>query len=74
MKKYYKHPEINTKNHFLVANTWSIEGSKGNEYSIEMHEKGFTCECLGFTYNGKCKHVKEVTDLITYEDYNIGVM
>ena len=64
--RYYKPKEINTKKHFLVGTVWPIEGSKNNTYSIEMHEKGFTCNCLGFTYNGKCKHTSQVvTELST---------
>jgi len=64
--RYYKPKEIITKKHFLVGTVWPIEGSKNNTYSIEMHEKGFTCDCLGFTYNGKCKHTSQVvTELST---------
>ena len=64
--RYYKPKEIITKKHFLVGTVWPIEGSKNNTYSIEMHEKGFTCNCLGFTYNGKCKHtIQVVTELST---------
>ena len=67
--RYYKSPEITTKNHFLVDTIWPVKGSKGNTYSVKMHEKGFTCECLGFTYNGKCKHTSQVTSLLTNETY-----
>ena len=64
--RYYKPKEIITKKHFLIGTVWPIEGSKNNTYSIEMHEKGFTCDCLGFTYNGKCKHTSQVvTELST---------
>ena len=64
--RYYKPKEIITKKHFLVGTVWPIEGSKNNTYSIEMHDKGFTCDCLGFTYNGKCKHTSQVvTELST---------
>ena len=49
--RYYKPKEIITKKHFLVNTIWPIEGSNGNEYSVEMHDKGFTCNCLGFTYS-----------------------
>ena len=70
MKRYYKSEEINTKNHFLVNTIWPVAGSKkGDEYRIEMHDKGFTCECKGFMYNSKCRHTKEVVKSITNE-YN----
>ena len=61
--RYYKPKEINTKKHFLVGTVWPIEGSKNNTYSIEMHDKGFTCDCLGF------KHTLHVTSLLIHEDY-----
>ena len=67
--RYYKPKEIVTKKHFLVGTVWPIEGSKNNTYSIEMHDKGFTCDCLGFTYNGKCKHTSHVTSLLIHENY-----
>jgi hypothetical protein len=67
--RYYKSRDIITKKHFLVDTIWPVKGSKGNEYSVKMHEKGFTCECLGFTYNGKCKHTTQVISSLTNEEY-----
>ena len=70
MKRYYKSEEINTKNHFPVNTIWPVAGSKkGDEYRIEMHDKGFTCECKGFMYNSKCRHTRQVVKSITNE-YN----
>lgn len=69
MTRYYKSKEINTKNHFLLNDIWLVEGSKGNEYSVEMHKKGFTCECLGFNFSGKCKHISHIEFLLTCENY-----
>jgi hypothetical protein len=68
-QKYYNHPAIVTKNHFLIDYTWLVDGSKGNKYSVEMHDKGFTCECLGFTYNTKCKHTSYIATLLTNENF-----
>ena len=70
--RYYKPKEIITKKHFLVGTVWPIEGSKNNTYSIEMHEKGFTCDCLGFTYNGKCKHTSQVVTELSTVLYTIS--
>ena len=67
--RYYKPSEIVTKKHFLVNTIWPIEGSNGNEYSVEMHDKGFTCDCQGFTYRSKCKHTIHVESLLTTDDY-----
>ena len=67
--KYYKSEDIETQNHFLVDSTWPVKGSKENEYDVKMHDKGFTCDCLGFTYNGKCKHITSIIFLLINEDY-----
>ena len=69
MIKYYKAEKISTKDHFLVGTVWPVEGSKNNTYSIEMHDKGFTCDCQGFTYRSKCKHTIHVESLLTTDDY-----
>ena len=68
--RYYKPKEIVTKKHFLVNTIWPVAGSKkGDEYNITMHDKGFTCECLGFTYNGKCRHTRQVVSMLSHEMY-----
>ena len=69
IKRYYKSKNIETQNHFLVDSTWPVKGSKENEYDVKMHDKGFTCDCLGFTYNGKCKHITSIIFLLTNEEY-----
>ena len=69
MIKYYKAEKINTKDHFLVGTVWPVDGSKNNTYSIEMHDKGFTCDCQGFTYRSKCKHTIHVTSSLVNENY-----
>jgi len=62
MSKYspriYASDIINTKNHWAVGVVWNREGSKG-VYSIEMQDKGFTCDCPAFK---KCKHIKSVEE------------
>lgn len=52
---------INTKHHWMVGIQWSVEGSKGNEYTIEMMEDGFVCDCPAFR---KCKHIDAVEQRI----------
>lgn len=39
---------------------WVIEGSKGNKYVVLQDELGYNCSCVGFKYNGKCKHIEQV--------------
>jgi hypothetical protein len=63
MAKYgprvYPSDIINTKKHWAVGTVWTALGSKGNEYNIEMQDKGFTCDCPAFK---KCKHIKNVEE------------
>ena len=55
------HPSetINTKGHWAVGIQWPIIGSKGNEYTVEMTDKGFDCSCPAYK---KCKHIKQVEE------------
>lgn len=44
---------------------WEEPNSKGTDtYSVELHVKGFSCECAGFTFRGKCKHTQIVNDRV----------
>jgi len=66
--RYFKPSGIQSlKDHFLQGIVWPIEGSKGNSYEVELHEKGFDCSCPGFTYRGECKHVRGVADRLFAE-------
>ena len=46
--------QINTKSHWMVGVQWTVDGSKGNKYTIEMKDDGFLCSCPAFK---KCKHI-----------------
>ena len=37
-----------------------MAGSTGNQYSVELTDKGFECDCIGFGWHGYCKHSKKV--------------
>jgi hypothetical protein len=56
--------ELVTPNPFdipqLASHLVTVEGSKGQVYTIDTTEG--TCTCPGYTFRGACKHVK---DLVT---------
>lgn len=69
-RKPIQYPGINTKKHPFVGIVWPVKSSRSPEpYSVEMTEKGFTCECIGFTMHGKCRHINYVGELLTAEVY-----
>ena len=59
-KKYLKPSLFDPKGHWLTGIIWPVKGSKGNEYSVELHDVGFECDCPGFGFHGYCKHSKSV--------------
>jgi hypothetical protein len=67
-KRFLKPTKFNPKGHWMVGMVWSVKGSKGNEYSIELHDQGFDCDCTGFAFHGRCKHsqsiVKQVEEAV----------
>lgn len=60
-KRYRKFVEVEVsqfKNIPQVAsNTKTVQGSKGNTYTVNLDTN--TCSCPGFTFRGKCKHIEE---------------
>ena len=38
---------------------WPVTGSKGDQYTVEMTEYGFDCNCVAYR---KCKHIKSVEE------------
>jgi len=37
---------------------FEVEGSKGNKYTVKHAANGtWSCECVGFGYRNKCKHI-----------------
>ena len=61
---YLKPSGWDTNKHFLVGVVWPVVGSTGNKYEVKLHNEGFTCDCLGFSYRGKCKHSQGVLNNI----------
>jgi hypothetical protein len=67
-KQRYMQPDgWSLTNHWLVGYEWLVPGSRGSTYSVEATEYGFTCPCYGFTFHGKCRHVRSVINRIDVE-------
>ena len=48
---------INTQGHWAVGTVWPVTGSKGDQYSVEMLDRGWECSCPAYRL---CKHIKGV--------------
>ena len=44
---------------------WKIPGSKGNEYTVSHKNGQWSCECVGFGFRRKCKHVEKAKEGLT---------
>jgi len=57
--------DINFLDHHLVGLVWPVvSSSSGESYSVTMTDYGFTCNCIAGSMRGKCKHAKQVHDLL----------
>jgi hypothetical protein len=36
--------------------TWTVKGSKGDEYQVTELRGNLSCTCSGFRFRGQCKH------------------
>lgn len=53
-------PGIDFHEHHLVGLTWPYVNCKGKQYHVTMLDKGWVCDCPGFNFHGKCKHIHQV--------------
>ena len=61
--RYVVYPGINFKKNWWTGTVWPCQG-KTQEYSVEMVDKGLTCDCPGFTFHGKCRHIVRVGEAL----------
>ena len=43
--------------------SWEIPGSKGNLYKVNLRSGQWTCECIGFGFHRRCKHITKAKEL-----------
>lgn len=53
-------PGVNFHDHHLVGLTWPYVNCKGKQYHVTMLDSGWVCDCPGFSFYNKCKHIKQV--------------
>lgn len=40
--------------------SWTVKGSKGDEYQVTEINGNLSCTCSGFRFRNDCKHVKSI--------------
>ena len=48
----------------IVPNQWRVDGSNGKHYNVnwDKFHRQYSCNCLGYTYRRKCKHITELSN------------
>ena len=64
--RYLKVDFFDMSKHWAVGTEYAVQGSGTNEYTIEFTPKGFTCNCIGMTMHGKCKHTRAIAERWEY--------
>lgn len=41
--------------------TFIVDGSKGNKYTVTKMKTGWSCSCPGFQFRRQCKHVSDLS-------------
>ena len=47
------------------AKVIEVKGSKGNTYKVTKQGNKWKCECSGFQFRGKCKHITNLQTLLS---------
>ncbi len=62
-------PGMNYKDHHLAGLIWPVESKRtGEQYDVELSERGWKCSCVGFQRHGKCKHISEIHERMISDD------
>lgn len=43
-----------------TSRIWTVEGSKGNAYTVSLDNGHYDCTCPGFGFRKQCKHVNQI--------------
>ncbi len=43
---------------------WTVAGSKGNKYFVNLSAGQWSCTCPGFGFRGKCRHITETAETV----------
>ena len=42
--------------------TWTVKGSKGDEYRVSELNGNYSCTCSGFKFRGRCRHEESIRE------------
>ena len=66
-KQSYMKPDFDYAKDLFEGLIWQEPNSKGTgTYAVTLAPKGFTCDCPGFSFRGKCKHSQTVNDRVAF--------
>jgi len=43
-----------------ISKSWTVKGSKGDEYTVSEDAGYLSCSCSGFKFRGKCRHIDSI--------------
>lgn len=43
---------------------WTVAGSKGNKYLVNLNAGHWSCTCPGFGFRHRCRHVDEIAEKV----------
>ena len=48
-----------TKEEEPEGRTWTVKGSRGDEYRVSELNGNYSCTCSGFRFRSKCRHIEQ---------------
>jgi hypothetical protein len=42
--------------------TWTVTGSRGDEYTVSLSDGRWSCTCPGAMFRGACRHIAQIRD------------